>query len=104
MEHLKDLPIRLEKAGLTVKPSKCQFAMSEYRYLGHIIGKGKVRPEKDKLRGHSVIPSSSHKEGGAIIFKTGGILQAFHSKFCHNCGILDKLDQETRARTGIMDF
>ena len=49
MEHLKDLLIRLEEAGLTVKPSKCQFAMSECWYLGHIIGKGKVQPEKNKL-------------------------------------------------------
>ena len=51
-EHLQQLCQvfqRLQKAGLTAKPKKCQFAMQQYRYLGHIVGNGTVQPEQSKL-------------------------------------------------------
>lgn len=62
MEHLRDLLIRLEETSLTIKPSKCQFAMSECQYLGHIIGKGRVQPEKDKLDAIRSFPVPTTKE------------------------------------------
>ena len=31
---------KLKQAGLTVKPSKCQFARPQCVYLGHIVGNG----------------------------------------------------------------
>lgn len=49
-EHLKHMEIelfRLQDAGLSVKSSKCQFAIREWSYLGHVVGGGKVRPLKD---------------------------------------------------------
>ena len=42
MDHLRG-------AGLTAKPRKCQFAMAQCSYLGHVVGNGAVRPEKSKL-------------------------------------------------------
>lgn len=51
-EHLTHLSMvfdRLQKAGLTVKLRKCQFAMEECSYLGHRIGGGVVRPVEDKV-------------------------------------------------------
>ena len=47
-EHLEQLEValsRIQKAGLTIKASKCQMGMEEYVYLGHIVGNGVVRPE-----------------------------------------------------------
>ena len=32
----------LGEAGLTVKPKKCQFAMSRCSHLGHVVGNGEV--------------------------------------------------------------
>ena len=49
-EHLKTVLGRIEEAGLTAKPRKCQLGMSECLYLGHIIGSGKVKPEKAKIQ------------------------------------------------------
>ncbi len=40
---------RIHRAGLTVKARKCQFAMDECSYLGHVVGNGVVRPETPKL-------------------------------------------------------
>ena len=40
---------KLGEVGLTVKPSKCQLAMSECTYLGHVVGSGVVKPVASKL-------------------------------------------------------
>ena len=50
LKHLRTVLQRLEEAGLTVKPMKCQFAMAECTYLGHVVGGGKVQMELSKIR------------------------------------------------------
>ena len=41
--------MRLRKANLTAKLSKCQFGMKECLYLGHRIGNGEIKPDHDKI-------------------------------------------------------
>uniref|UniRef100_A0A3B3TFN7 Gypsy retrotransposon integrase-like protein 1 n=1 Tax=Paramormyrops kingsleyae TaxID=1676925 RepID=A0A3B3TFN7_9TELE len=52
-QHLKNLDNvlrRLQKHGLRVKKSKCEFGKTQVEYLGHVLdGKG-VYPSKDKVR------------------------------------------------------
>ena len=50
VQHVREVLLRLRESGLTVKPTKCQFGMKEYYYLGHIVGNGQVRPDPEKLR------------------------------------------------------
>ena len=45
LEHLEAVLQKVQKAGLAVKRKKCQIAMPESDYLGHMVGSGKVRPE-----------------------------------------------------------
>ena len=50
-EHLTRLRIvleRLDQAGLTLKPSKCQWARTEVKYLGHLIDGTGIRPDPAK--------------------------------------------------------
>ena len=47
--HLESALQRIQKAGLTIKKRKCQFAMAECVYLGHRVGNGKVAPEALKV-------------------------------------------------------
>ena len=49
LEQVQSILSRLREAGLTAKPSKCQFAMQECIYLGHIVGNGLVQPETSKI-------------------------------------------------------
>ena len=49
LQHLREVLQRLKDAGLTAKPKKCQFAMKQCSYLGHIVGNGVVQPELDKV-------------------------------------------------------
>ena len=37
LEHLQLVISRVERAGMKLKPSKCQFVRQEVEYLGHII-------------------------------------------------------------------
>ena len=48
-KHLRTILQRLRSAGLTAKPSKCQLGMRQCVYLGHQVGNGIIRPEKEKL-------------------------------------------------------
>ena len=47
--HLRDVLTKLRAAGLTVKPNKCQIAMGQCTYLGHVVGNGQVEPEESKV-------------------------------------------------------
>ena len=49
LQHLRTVLQRLQEAGLTVKPTKCQFGMEECTYLGHVVGGGKVQMELSKI-------------------------------------------------------
>ena len=40
LQHLDTVFMCLGVAGLTAKPAKCQFAMQECVYMGHIVGEG----------------------------------------------------------------
>ena len=51
-EHLKAtraLLERLREVGLTAKPSKCEVGHQSLQFLGHIVGKGKLQPQDDKI-------------------------------------------------------
>lgn len=43
-------PACVRDAGLTAKPKKCSLAMVEVTYLGHVLGRGKVKPERVKVQ------------------------------------------------------
>ena len=48
--HIQAVQDRIRSLGLMVKHCKCQLAMRERTYLGHIIGNGEVKPERSKLQ------------------------------------------------------
>ena len=54
---------KLKQAGLTVKPSKCQFARPQCVYLGHIVGNGVVKPQIDKVEAIHNFPQPITKKG-----------------------------------------
>lgn len=51
-EHLKVLKRlfnRMRECKLSARPSKCEIAAQEVEYLGHIVGKGEIRPVDAKM-------------------------------------------------------
>ena len=56
LDHLGQVFSCLTKANLTLKPSKCNFAVKEVKYLGHIITKDGVKVDPDKTSAVSTFP------------------------------------------------
>ena len=51
-EHMADVQAvltRLSAAGLEANLKKCKFGYSEIKFIGHIVGKGMIRPDPEKV-------------------------------------------------------
>ena len=46
---------RLNKNGLKLKPSKCEFFKSSVKYLGHVVSEKGVETDPEKNRGMSLL-------------------------------------------------
>lgn len=57
IQHLNDIFTRLESCGLTLKPSKCSFALKEVHYLGHVITKNGVKADVAKTDAVKTFPT-----------------------------------------------
>eukprot|EP00112_Aurelia_sp_Birch-Aquarium-sp1_P012429 Seg2613.2 transcript_id=Seg2613.2/GoldUCD/mRNA.D3Y31 product="Transposon Ty3-G Gag-Pol polyprotein" protein_id=Seg2613.2/GoldUCD/D3Y31 len=63
-EHFKRLDLvldRIEKAGLTLKPSKCQWLKSSVKFLGHIVSKDGVMVDQAKVNAVKDFPTPQNK-------------------------------------------
>ena len=49
LHHLEKVFLTLRRAGLKLKPKKCNLFQTEVHYLGHVIDKGGIRPNPQKL-------------------------------------------------------
>ena len=94
-EHIHHVSLvlqRLRDAGLTLKPKKCQFAMSKCAYLGHVVGNGEIRPEKAKIQAVEEFPVPKTKsQVRAFLGLTG-----YYRKFILN---LQRHSRTSRAKT-----
>lgn len=50
LERLREVALRLKKAGLTISPEKSRFCMKSVKYLGYVIDKDGIHPDNDKIR------------------------------------------------------
>ena len=48
--HLEEVFLTLRRAGLKLKPKKCNLFQTEVHYFGHVIDKGGIRPNPQKIR------------------------------------------------------
>ena len=49
MTHLRAFLTEIRKSGLTLNVKKCSFAKLEVKFIGHVIGSGRHRPDEHKL-------------------------------------------------------
>ena len=48
LNHIRETLETLKKANLTAKPSKCHIGFRTINFLGHIVGKGNIKPDPIK--------------------------------------------------------
>lgn len=54
--HIANVFDRLRKAGMTLKPSKCRFAVGKVLYLGHFLSKAGIEVDPSKTEAVSSFP------------------------------------------------
>jgi hypothetical protein len=81
VQHLRQVLEALRANKLYAKPSKCEFAKSEIKFLGHIVGQDGIKADPEKVSSVMQWPqmcvSYAHSWGWLII--SGGSLRGFHA-------------------------
>ena len=83
-EHLVYLEAILGKLcefGLTANMTKCQWAMAECTYLGHVVGGGQVKPEINKLEAVEIFPVPKTKKDVQSFLGLTGYYRRFIKDF-----------------------
>ena len=62
LSHLEAVLIRMGELGLTLKARKCQPARSDCHFLGHRVGRGQVRPLREKIEAIQKYPKPKRKK------------------------------------------
>jgi len=99
LDHVWLVMERLKEANLTAKPSKCQFGMHECVYLGHIVGNGTVRPEKDKLEAVSTFPQPVTKKQVRAFMGLTGYYRKFIPNYATTAAPLTDLTRKRKEKT-----
>jgi hypothetical protein len=50
LEHIKKVFEKLREANLKMKLKKCEFAMRNIKFLGHVVGKDGLKPDPDNIK------------------------------------------------------
>lgn len=76
LSHLFSFLREIRKSGLTLSLQKCSLAQHEVRFVGHIVGSGRHRPDADKLATISSLAKPVTKKD---VRKMVGFFNYFHS-------------------------
>ena len=77
LQHLEAVFVRLEEAGLTARPKKCQFRMSQCIYLGHVVGGGRVEVQRAKVEAVMKLPRPQTKKDVRSFLGLAGYYRKF---------------------------
>ena len=94
--HIKKVFDRLREAGLTAKPRKCQFAMKQCIYLGHVVGNGVIRPEHSKVEAMMSFPVPQTKKQVRAFLGVTGYYRKFIPNFATVAAPLTDLIRKNR--------
>ncbi|GFS20035.1 polyprotein [Elysia marginata] len=49
LQHIEQTLLALRSGGFTVKPSKTTVVCTTVNFLGHVVGKGELKPDESKI-------------------------------------------------------
>ncbi|GFN81031.1 polyprotein [Plakobranchus ocellatus] len=94
MSHLKTLDAvlsRLAKHGFTARPTKMYIGFEEIEFLGHVVGKGKLRPEIVKVERILKLSTPKTKKQVKSLLGLLGYYRKFIDNFASICNPLTEL-------------
>ena len=94
MKHLAQVFSRLRPANLTVKKSRCVFAMVEVEYLGRFVGNGKVAPRSATVESILRFPQPKDRKQLRSYLGVAEYFRKFIPHFAHIASILTNLHRK----------
>ena len=88
--QLKAVLQRLQEAGLTLNPEKCQFSRNSVKFLGHLLDQEGIHPDSDKVA--AIVQVQSPNDASTVRRFLGMANQM--SKFCPNLAAKTELLRE----------
>ncbi|GFS61217.1 retrovirus-related Pol polyprotein from transposon 297 [Trichonephila clavipes] len=73
--------VRIKRAKLTIKPSKCKFAQQNVKFLGHIVGQGFRTPSEIKVQAVLEFPTPRTKTQIRAFLGLAGYYQKYINLF-----------------------
>ena len=98
INHIKETLQTLEKANLTVKPSKCHVGCTEINFLGHIVGKGNIKPDPKKTEKILTLTAPKTKKDVRKICGLINYYRKFIPFFSHKVAPLTSLLKKGEAK------
>ncbi|UYV65175.1 K02A2.6-like [Cordylochernes scorpioides] len=93
IELMKKIFDKLKENNIKLKLKKCSFAKQEIRYLGHIIGHNKIKPDPEKTKAINEFPQPKTVKQVRQFLGLAGYYRKFIPKFSE---IADPLTSLTR--------
>lgn len=87
-QRLKLVLERIESYGMTLKKEKCEFGVTEVKFLGHIVSPAGVQIDLDKAKTISAISPPSTKKETKRFLGMVNYLNKFSSKLAELCSPL----------------
>ena len=75
----------ISRHGLKLKMSKCEFAKTRVRYLGHVLDGNGIHVDPEKVVAVKNMPSPKKGGGITIVFRYGWLLSSIYFWFCKDC-------------------
>ena len=98
LTHIQQVLERLRERGLTAKPSKCKFGIAECNYLGHVVGRGVVRPDPTKLEAVDNFPIPKMKQQLRHFLGLTGYYRRFIQDYASIASPLTDLTRKTEPQ------
>ncbi|UYV69897.1 hypothetical protein LAZ67_7001124, partial [Cordylochernes scorpioides] len=96
MNLIKQVFEKLLEYNIKLKFNKCSFAQSEVKYLGHIIGHNKVKPDPDKIKAVQDFPQPTTVKGIRRFIGLANFYRKFIPRFAEIATPLTTLTQKNK--------
>ncbi|KAK3083468.1 hypothetical protein FSP39_023452 [Pinctada imbricata] len=97
--HLEDIErvvIKLQEAGLTIRPSKCKLGSDRIECLSHIIGNGMIQPDPNKVRAVEEFPLPITKTNLKSFLGLTGYYRQYIGKYAEISAVLTEMLKKNR--------
>ncbi|UYV83454.1 hypothetical protein LAZ67_23001089, partial [Cordylochernes scorpioides] len=96
MNLIKQVFEKLLEYNIKLKFNKCSFAQSQVKYLGHIIGHNKVKPDPDEIKSVQDLPQPTTVKGIRRFIGLANFYRKFIPRFAEIATPLSNLTQKNK--------